>query len=177
MEMEKQKRSEENVSQPRKQSRVKKIAKGFIPQVIATDAIKEGAGVVGDLWRQLANRRKHLAERETGDPADFQALCEENELGEKELVERKAIVLRSKRLSWMFMVCMLVWTLLGITAIIIQGVDWFSLSITILSIPLALLFFAWNFRYTLHLWQLERRKLGGVHDFFQDRGMMRLFRY
>jgi len=180
--MQKQKRSEEKVRQPQKRSRARRIAGQFVPRVIDTDAIKEGAGVVRGLWDQLADRRRHLAKRrdfddEENTPADFDTLCAENEMGEKELAERKASVLRSRRLSWIFMVCMLVWSLFGLTALYIQGLDWFPVVLIILSVPLTLLFFAWNFRYTLHLWQLERRELAGVREFFQDNGLLRLIRF
>lgn len=181
MEMEKQKQQrpeeKEKVRQPKKRSRARRIAGEFIPRVFATDAIKEGAGTIGELWGQLADRRRHLADREKSEPADFKTLCEENELGEKELAERQAVVLRSKRLSWIFMVCMVVWSILGITALIIQGFGWFSVTICILCVPLSLLFFSWNFRYTLHLWQLERQEIAGIQAFFHDSGIWRLIRY
>lgn len=178
--MKNQKLSEEKEArQPQKRSRARKIAGEFVPRVIDREAIKEGATMVRGLWDQLADRQRHLAKKRDSDeaPADFKTLCAENEMGEKELAERKALLLRSRRLSWLFMMCMLVWAVLGVTALILQGLDWFSSVLTLLSVCLSLLFFSWNFRYTLHLWQLERCRLAGARDFFQDQGLLRLFRY
>lgn len=161
-------------------SRARRVARGFIPPVVppAKD-VKEGASLIKYLWDRLSDRSRYLAKRRGEDepPADFATLCRENGMGEKELQERRLLLLRSRRLSWVFMVCMLVWGVLGIFNIALNGLSFFSFCLVVIAIPMAMLFFAWLLRYSLHLWQLDRREFLGVREFFQDRGILRLIRF
>lgn len=160
--------------------RTRRIARQFVPpNPIATKAIKEGAGVIGDLWRQVIvkHRPRSGPFQSQESPADFNELCRENKIDEKELIARRNLALRSKRLSWSCMLFMLIWCLLGVAAMIKNGPGWFSFSLVLLTLPLALLFFSMNFRYTLHLWQFDRREIAGVREFFQDDGVLRLLRF
>lgn len=165
---------------PPRSSRARRIARGFIPPVVPpTRDVREGAELIGYLWDRLSDRSRHLAKRRGEDepPADFETLCRENGLGSHDIQERQALLVRSRRLSWIFMVFALVWGLLGVANLVTKGFSVFAFCLVFVAIPIALLCFAWLFRYSLHLWQLERRQLLGARDFFQDHGVLRTIRF
>jgi len=162
---------------PKKPSRIFKIAGAFVPQIIATKPIIEGAEIIKDLWNQAArkNRKKSIYTAEN--PADFNALCKENEITEEIIEERKARSLLSKRLSWICMVFLLIWSVLGVVALSLQGFSWFAFELALMSALTSTVFFAYSFRYTLYYWQLERRKIAGVKEFIEDGGVMRTLKF